>query len=199
MPLFLFVWYGSVTISLVFILEGGDEVADIKVRTVEEADGQQIGEIYSFDSVVEQTSQLPYRNASHWQGFYASKSSDFMELVGQIDERVVGHLGLLLNQNPRRKHVASFGIAVHPKYQGKGVATALLREMLRLCDDWLNILKVELDVFCDNRGAVALYEKLGFVTEGTSRCDTFKGGSYCDSYRMARFHPKYLTLLQAGK
>lgn len=41
-----------------------------------------------------------------------------MELVAIQQDRVIAHLGFLLNENPRKKHVASFAIAVHP--EGKG-------------------------------------------------------------------------------
>ena len=61
-----------------------------------------------------------------------------VELVSACESKGVGHLGTLLNQNPRRKHVGGFGIAVHPDFQGKGVGKALMEELIRLSDNWLN-------------------------------------------------------------
>ena len=164
---------------------------EIKIRHVQDNDYDDIVEIYSYDSVIEQTGQLPHTDAKFWKEFYASKGASYVELVSICDGKVVGHLGILLNNNPRRKHVATFGVVVHPDYQGKGVGKALIAELVRLADNWLNLLKIELSVFTDNEVAVALYKKFDFVIEGESRYDAFKRGEYCHGYKMARFHPRY--------
>lgn len=164
---------------------------NIKIRQAEDNDAQHIAEIYSFESVMEQTSQLPYMSTEFWKGFYSSKGAGNIELVAICDDKAVGHLGILLNQNPRRKHACSFGIAIHPDYQGKGVGKTLMNEMIKLADNWLNLLKIELAVFADNKVAIKLYKKLGFVIEGESKYDVFKQGKYCSGYKMARYNPNY--------
>lgn len=164
---------------------------NIHIRAVETRDAKDIAEIYAHESVVQQTTQLPHGNADFWQSFYAGKGSGCVEFVAVCDGKAVGHLGILLNTNPRRKHVASFGIAIHADYQGKGVGTAMMAELVRLADHWLNLVKIELSVFTDNEAAIALYHKFGFVMEGESRYDVFRQGEYAHSYRMARFHPQF--------
>ena len=161
------------------------------IRRVEDRDYEDIAAIYSYASVIEQTSQLPHENAAFWQGFYSSKAPRCIELVAVCDNKAVSHLGILLNTDPRRKHLGSFGIAVHPDYQGKGIGKAMLNELIRLSDNWLNLVKIELHVFSDNEKAVALYKQFGFVIEGESRYDLFKQGKYCHSYQMARIHPNF--------
>ncbi len=164
---------------------------NIHIRHVEDRDYEDISEIYSYDSVMEQTSQIPLRNVKFWKDFYASKGGSYLELVSICDKKVVGHLGILMNQNPRRKHVGSFGICVHPDYQGKGVGKALIKRLIDLADNWLNLLKIELDVFTDNEIAIALYKKFNFVVEGECKYDTFKQGKYSHSLKMARYHPQH--------
>ena len=41
-------------------------------------------------------------------------------------------------------------MAVHDKHTGKGVANALLSAMIDLADNWLNLRRIELTVYCDN-------------------------------------------------
>lgn len=164
-------------------------IVDIEVRPVAAEDDADLSAIYAHESVIAQTAQLPHRSVAFWKEFYASKGVDFLELAAVCEQRAVGHLGILLNANPRRKHVASFGIAVHPDYQGKGVGKALMDALVDLADRWLNLLKIELSVSCDNPVAIGLYEKYGFVVEGESRCDLFTDGHYSHSRQMARFNP----------
>ena len=67
------------------------------------------------------------------------------------------------------RHTADVGIFVHTDWQGKGVGTALMQTVLDLADNWLMLVRVELEVFTDNVKAIHLYEKLGFVNCGIRR------------------------------
>jgi len=66
------------------------------------------------------------------------------------------------------------------------VGKALLEAALDMCDNWLNIHRVELQVFVDNAAAIHLYEQLGFVQEGRHKDFAFQHGGYVDAYTMAR-------------
>jgi putative acetyltransferase len=64
--------------------------------------------------------------------------------------------------------------------------------MTALCDyadRWAGVLRLELDVYTDNLTALRLYQRFGFVIEGTMRGYALRDGLYVDSYAMARFHP----------
>jgi putative acetyltransferase len=58
--------------------------------------------------------------------------------------------------------------------------------MVELADNWLDLRRIELTVYVDNPAAVHLYEKFGFVIEGTHRDYAFRSGAYVDAYAMAR-------------
>jgi putative acetyltransferase len=85
-------------------------------------------------------------------------------------------------------------MCVHDEWQGKGVGGALMRAGLDLADNWLNLTRLELEVYADNEPAIRLYERFGFEHEGTLRQHAFRDGRYVDSYMMARLRPSSNTI-----
>lgn len=167
------------------------------VRPIRPTDADDVAAIYAYESVITNTGQIPHRDAAFWQNFYKSRDPGGVELVAEIEGRAVGHLGMIMNHTPRRKHVASFGISVHPDFQGRGVGHALMSEMLNMADNWLNLMRVELAVASTNERAIHLYKKHGFEIEGEARYDLFSAGHYSSSLHMARFHPRFAPMLSA--
>ena len=64
-----------------------------------------------------------------------------------------------------------------------------MRAGLDLSDNWLNLTRLELEVYTDNDAAIRMYEKFGFSHEGILRQHAFRDGQYVDSAVMARFRP----------
>ena len=79
-------------------------------------------------------------------------------------------------------------VYVAPSSQRQGVGTALVQEVLSLCDNWLMLRRVELTVVVANDGARALYERLGFVVEGRRRDSVISRGRYLDELLMSRLN-----------
>ena len=101
---------------------------------------------------------------------------------------------LLHFHRPRRKHVGAIGISVHADWQGKGVGKELMRAIIDLADNWLNLTRLELEVYADNEAAIHLYERFGFEIEGTLRQHAFRDGRYIDSKVMGRLRPTSVNL-----
>jgi putative acetyltransferase len=80
-------------------------------------------------------------------------------------------------------------MGVHDEWQGKGIGMALMHAGVDLADNWLNLTRLELEVYTDNEPAIHLYERFGFEREGTLRQYAFRDGRYVDSYMMARLRP----------
>ncbi|UVC06965.1 GNAT family N-acetyltransferase [Rhizobium sp. TH2] len=172
-------------------------MSDLLVRAIKQADAADIAAIYTFESVIANTGQIPLRDGQFWANFWKAKDPNGVELVCEIEGRAVGHLGIITSASHRRKHVASFGIAVHPDFQGRGVGNALISEMLKLSDNWLNIVRMELTVASDNQRAMRLYLKHGFVVEGEARFDNFRAGQFTHSTQMARINPAFADTVAA--
>lgn len=162
---------------------------EIVVRHAEISDAQALYEIYSQPALVRDTLQIPHPPLLHWTERVTNLKPGSRNLVACIDNKVVGQLMLIVEQSPRRSHVATFGMGVDCRHQGKGVASALMQEMVNLCDNWLRIERIELTVFTDNEAALATYRKFGFEIEGTGKNFALREGKYVDAYFMARFKP----------
>lgn len=162
----------------------------IFIRRAELADAAQIQRVYASTNTFSGTLQLPHPTVEMWHERLKQREVDDSLLVALVDGVVVGTGGLHLEQKLRRRHAASIGMGVADSFTGRGVGTALLGELLSLADNWLNLGRLELTVFCDNAAAVHLYGKFGFEIEGTHRGYALRNGQFVDAYSMARFHPK---------
>ena len=160
---------------------------NIVIRHAEPTDYEAAHRIFSAPNVIRGTMQLPFPSAEMWRKRLAEPPEGLYTLVACVDDEVVGQLGLHTFPNrPRRRHAASIGMAVRDDWQGKGVGTALVEAALDLADNWLNVTRLELSVFADNEPAIRLYEKFGFVVEGTLVQYVLRDGEYCDCLAMAR-------------
>lgn len=160
------------------------------IRRVEPTDYEAIQRIFAGPKVVWGTTQLPFPSLETWRKRLAEPPEGIFGLVACIDGEVVGHLNIHTHPNsPRRRHVGAIGMAVRDDWQGQGAGTALMRAAVDLADNWLNLLRLELEVYTDNEPAVRLYKRFGFAIEGMLARYVFRDGEYVDVYTMARFRP----------
>ncbi len=66
----------------------------------------------------------------------------------------------------------------------KGYGGEVTRLMVEYAFDTLNLNRIQLHVFKDNKAAVKVYEKAGFIVEGILRQAMYHNGRYCDFYVM---------------
>ena len=157
----------------------------VTIRAARADDCHDIHELFACPGVVRNTLQLPYVSLDKRKAQLQNSSPNDYALVAELDGKVVGSIDVSRKRN-RLTHVASIGMAVHDDYQNIGIGTALMQAALDMTDNWLNIRRVELDVYTDNLPAVHLYKKFGFVCEGVRKGLAFREGKYVDAYHMAR-------------
>jgi L-phenylalanine/L-methionine N-acetyltransferase len=163
------------------------------VRRAEPADYEAIRAILACPRAQAGTLQLPFPSLELWRQRLLTPIEGYHQLVAEVDGRVVGNIGLhLYPDRPRRRHAATFGMAVHDDWQGMGIGGALLQGILDLADRWLNLTRIELEVYTDNEAAIRLYERAGFEQEGRLRNYAFRDGQYVDAYVMARLRTAVL-------
>jgi putative acetyltransferase len=161
------------------------EIQDLLIRATRISDAEGIAALNNLPGVRAGTLRLPYQNPDQTRRWLESHGPDSLSIVAEYDGKIIGSAGL--HRYPgRRSHAATLGMAVRDDYQGKGVGTALLRELIDAADNWLGLRRLELTVYTDNERAIRLYQRFGFETEGTHRGYALKAGVYADALVMAR-------------
>jgi len=159
----------------------------IEIRRAEPGDYKAVQQVHAQPKALLGTLQLPFPSEEMWRKRLEDMDEQTYALVACVDGELVAMAGLsLFTKSPRRRHVGYVGIAVHDKWHSKGIGAALMKALIDVADNWLNLSRLELDVFVDNEPALRLYKKLGFVIEGTQKKHSFRDGEFVDSYRMAR-------------
>jgi putative acetyltransferase len=157
------------------------------IRHSERKDIEQIRQLYAEPSNYSATLQSPFPSAELWEARLGqAHSAGAISLVAVAGDEILGQLGLHLESNPRRKHVAHIGMAVKASARQQGVGSALMQAAIELAEQWQAISRIELTVYTDNLPALALYEKHGFIKEGLSKNYAFRNGQFADVYIMAR-------------
>lgn len=127
--------------------------------------------------------QAPPREAAF--EFYRSviAGGDCM-FVALWNAQVVGWCDVLPVRGEARAHVGTLGIGLLPSFRRRGIGELLLKTAI--AGAWARgLTRIELSVRTDNANAKALYQRLGFATEGLLRRATRVDGRYEDSHAMA--------------
>lgn len=119
-------------------------MSGIVIRHAEPGDTEAVHRLFTQPEVYANTLQVPHPSRAMWQERMNQKSPGQYHLVAIVEDQVVGHLMIAAETRPRRSHVASFGLCVDAARHNQGIATALLREMIAMCDNWLRIERIEL-------------------------------------------------------
>jgi putative acetyltransferase len=158
----------------------------ITIRRAEPDDYPAVQAIYAAPLAQAGTLQLPFPSLDLWRQRLQAVDPNAHLLLACTGADVVGQLGLYVSANSRRRHVGEIGMGVRDDWQGKGVGGKLLSAALALADGWLQLRRVELQVYADNAAGIALYTRQGFVEEGRHRDFAFRDGAYVDAVSMAR-------------
>ena len=159
----------------------------IDVRHIEPGDFQALREIHAQPKAIWGTLQMPFPSAEAWRKRVTDPPAGLYSLVACVDSGIVGSLTLWQEtRSPRRRHAGGLGMAVHDRWQGKGVGGELMAAAVDLADNWLNLVRLELTVYTDNDRAVRLYRKWNFNIEGTLEKYAFRDGRFVDAFCMAR-------------
>ncbi len=168
--------------------------ARITLRRATVADAEGFAAMLSNPEVFPWLLQMPFGSAEHWRARLTENAvpgkPDVLLVAVADDGAVVGGAGLHpVGASPRRRHAMMLGMQVQPAWQRQGVGSRLMEALVDYADNWLALLRLELEVYTDNHKAQALYRRFGFVEEGVHRCHAMRDGVYVDSLSMARLNP----------
>lgn len=96
---------------------------------------------------------------------------------------IVGHSQLFFDWKNENARLCR--IAIAPESRGQGLAKSMVTLVIHRAFGYLNINRVELNVYTSNEAAIRTYENLGFADEGASSVSTLVGDKHWESNQMA--------------
>jgi RimJ/RimL family protein N-acetyltransferase len=120
--------------------------------------------------------------------WYASRAEQHDRLDLAIVERATGECvgEAVLNDLDAPNYGCSFRIALFGgRFFGRGLGTDATRMILNHAFEAVGLYRVELEVYSFNTRARHVYEKIGFVHEGTKRHALCWNGEWIDAHTMA--------------
>ena len=160
---------------------------DLLLRPVRLSDVEDINEMRRQKEVRANTLALNTETTALTEVFLRNMGSDDHVLVAELKGKVVGMAGIHLLKSARQRHSAFLGMMVRTEYQGHGIGRSLMENLLELADNWLMLVRIELEVTTDNERAITLYQSFGFEVEGKKKYAIIKDGKYADLLLMARY------------
>ncbi len=165
-------------------------MAQVIYRRAQESDAGKIVDFYNF--VGGETSYLSFEKDEYPMNVkeqeeeirsLEGKKASIM-LLAMDGEEIAGIATIHSSAKIKASHDGELGIVVAKKYQGQGIGTELIRQLI----DWAKgngvTTRISLDTRADNVKAVELYMKFGFVVEGCRKNSTLLDGKYYDLYVM---------------
>lgn len=83
-----------------------------------------------------------------------------------------------------RHQKGEYGIVIHPRFRSRNLATEATSLLINYVFNNLPMNKLSLEVFIENKKAINLYQKIGFVEEGILKEEFFKNGTFKDIIKM---------------
>lgn len=115
------------------------------------------------------------------------------KVVDHETGETIGHISL--GKIDRKNNSARVGkvLVGDANQRGKGIGQQMLKEILKVAFDDLQLHRVSLGVFDFNKSAIACYEKVGFKKEGLLRESRKFGNEYWSLWEMGILKKEWLN------
>jgi len=130
----------------------------------------------------------------------AEESAAWMKRPGQnrfmvetLDGRLIGTC-VFKDADERNRHCTLGWFIGEKDARGQGSGSDMIRVLLRYAFEERCMERVALTVYDYNHGAIRLYERLGFVREGTLRAHEYAMGRYWDVHCFSMLRREYDAL-----
>jgi len=119
--------------------------------------------------------------------WYNNRNDNRIDLIicKKDNDKRIGTINLSSIDHKNQK--AEFGVMIAENYWNKGYAFEASEIFVNYSFNEFNLNKIHLGVLKDNTAAIKLYNKLGFIKEGTLKDSIFKTGQFKDVLVMAIF------------
>lgn len=170
---------------------------DIYLRPLERADLPKLKEWINDPEVKRYlAAYLPLNDPAEeaWFNRVSQSHEDMVLGIARLaEDGLIGVTGF--HQIHPKDRRAVFGISIGDKGSwNKGLGTEATRLMTDIGFEVLNLHRLELQVYEFNERAIHVYEKIGWVREGSSRQRHYHAGRYWDVLNMSILRPEWDAL-----
>lgn len=152
------------------------------IRKASEKDLKDILEIYN-DAILNTTAIYAYKiqTLEDRKQWYEKKKQDgYPVLVFEEDDKVIGFATFgPFREWPAYKYTIEHSIYVHKDYRNQGIATKLMKEIIKIADK-REYATLVAGIDAANEGSIKMHEKIGFKYSGTVTKAGFKFGKWLD-------------------
>ncbi|MCA0971997.1 GNAT family N-acetyltransferase [Halobacillus litoralis] len=124
-------------------------------------------------------------DTGQWTHYMETENQKLFSAKDKEDsQQIVGHIALgKIDKLHRQARIGK--VIVHPDYRGKGIAEHMIRSVLHVAFQELDLHKVTLGVFDFNTPAIRCYERIGFQQDGLLRDHRRIGNEYWNLVEMS--------------
>ena len=112
------------------------------------------------------------------------KAQNKIMILALVGEKIIGNLHFTGGVRARIQHTGEFGVSALKDYWNQGLGTVMVQELIQWAKASNVIRKLNLRVRSDNESAIRVYEKLGFIKEGSITREFYSSGQFYDSIHM---------------
>ena len=165
----------------------------VQLRPLERSDLPFVHRLNNNRNVMGYWFEEPYESFVELEELFNKHIHDQSErrFVIEHDGIKVGLVELVEIDHVHRR--AEFQLVISPEHQGKGLASRATRAAMDYGFSVLNLHKIYLIVDSEDKRAIHVYDKLGFVVETRLVEEFFINGAYRDVIRMYLFQQDYLA------
>lgn len=117
-----------------------------------------------------------------------NKKKNKVLVIAEHDGQIVGFTDIGLDRH-RRNHIGILGISVRSGYRGIGLGKYIMEEVIKLAKTGLTPKPkiIQLEVYVNNKPAIALYKKMGFKIVAKVPNQIQWEGKLIDEYIMLKY------------
>lgn len=108
-----------------------------------------------------------------------SQDSPNQLFVAEVNDDLVGFIALMGTKLNKKSHIKEVAMGIVKDHSGKGLGGKLIEHAIDFARKD-QIKRLELTVIIENKNAIKLYKKMGFIKEGTKKNSVFIDGKYID-------------------
>lgn len=92
------------------------------------------------------------------------ESGKWNTILAEVNGKLVGHGSLIRTEQAWTRHLGEIILLIAPEFRGKGLGSILAGEIFAKAEE-LGLQKVVARMAADQKGAIAVFERLGFKIE----------------------------------